>query len=259
MYLSLVGCLYYQRSLLVGKCYLFFNIFRFMFIFFLKYLLNEIFMSNYSLGGLVLDSTIGKFNGFVVFQPIINGIGGNLVSVQASKISTMLHQSSILGIVPPYTKILESPYRALVKGGEKLSFVMSMTGVQKLTLLLNLFYSSLCKNRTYSFTYDNTSSRIRFRCRCYSYKTNNDWNVLYCDLLACEPVTSKFLHLVKNRSLFSSIFNTISGLSVTLHRSRYHSLDVEAQDRSRQLSNSLFNSNWRSFWHLFPLWRILVP
>lgn len=70
------------------------------------------------LGGLVLDSTIGMFHGFVVFQPIINGIGGNLVSVQASKISTMLHQSSILGIVPPYTKILEDPFKALFKGGE---------------------------------------------------------------------------------------------------------------------------------------------
>jgi len=68
------------------------------------------------LGGLVLDSSVGMFNGFVVFQPIINGIGGNLVSVQASKISTMLHQSSILGIVPPYTKIVEEPFKALFKG-----------------------------------------------------------------------------------------------------------------------------------------------
>lgn len=76
--------------------------------------LSALFISG--LGGLVLDSTIGKFSGFVVFQPIINGIGGNLVSVQASKISTMLHQSSILGIIPPYTKIVESPFRALIKG-----------------------------------------------------------------------------------------------------------------------------------------------
>lgn len=58
------------------------------------------------------------FNGFVVFQPIINGIGGNLVSVQASKISTMLHQSSIIGIIPPHTKVVEWPWRALFKGGK---------------------------------------------------------------------------------------------------------------------------------------------
>lgn len=76
--------------------------------------LSALFISG--LGGLVLDKAVGLFNGFVVFQPIINGIGGNLVSVQASKISTMLHQSSIFGIVPPHAKIFEAPWRALFKG-----------------------------------------------------------------------------------------------------------------------------------------------
>ncbi|XP_055390205.1 solute carrier family 41 member 1 isoform X2 [Condylostylus longicornis] len=68
------------------------------------------------LGGLVLDAVVRVYKGYVVFQPIINGIGGNLVSVQASRISTMLHQSSIIGIIPPYTKIFEYPWRALFKG-----------------------------------------------------------------------------------------------------------------------------------------------
>lgn len=76
--------------------------------------LSALFISG--LGGLVLDTAVGIFNGFVVFQPIINGIGGNLVSVQASKISTMLHQSSIIGIIPPHAKIFEMPWRALFKG-----------------------------------------------------------------------------------------------------------------------------------------------
>lgn len=80
------------------------------------------------MGGLVLDAAVNVFNGFVVFQPIINGIGGNLVSVQASKISTMLHQSSIIGIVPPHASICESPWRALVKGGKpnESSYTISM-------------------------------------------------------------------------------------------------------------------------------------
>lgn len=69
------------------------------------------------MGGLVLDAVVDVFKGFVVFQPIINGIGGNLVSVQASRISTMLHQSSIKGILPPHAKICETPWRALVRGG----------------------------------------------------------------------------------------------------------------------------------------------
>lgn len=68
------------------------------------------------MGGLVLERAVGEFSGFVVFQPIINGIGGNLVSVQASKISTMLHQSSIPGILPPHGKIFEMPWRAVIYG-----------------------------------------------------------------------------------------------------------------------------------------------
>ncbi|KAL7027949.1 hypothetical protein ACKWTF_005663 [Chironomus riparius] len=76
--------------------------------------LSALFISG--MGGLVLEQAVDNFSGFVVFQPIINGIGGNLVSVQASKISTMLHQSSLLGIVPPHTKIFEMPWRALFHG-----------------------------------------------------------------------------------------------------------------------------------------------
>ncbi|GLV45034.1 uncharacterized protein CBL_14393 [Carabus blaptoides fortunei] len=68
------------------------------------------------MGGLVLDSAVDKYDGFVVFQPIINGIGGNLVSVQSSRISTMLHQSTILGILPPHTKQWVAPWTALFSG-----------------------------------------------------------------------------------------------------------------------------------------------
>jgi len=77
----------------------------------------------------VLDAAVEVFNGFVVFQPIINGIGGNLVSVQASKISTMLHQSSIIGIIPPHTQIFEWPWRALFKGGRSQSELAIGNGI----------------------------------------------------------------------------------------------------------------------------------
>lgn len=77
--------------------------------------LSALFISG--MGGLVLDAAVKVYGGFVVFQPIINGIGGNLVSVQASKISTMLHQSSLIGIIPPHAKIFELPWRALLNGG----------------------------------------------------------------------------------------------------------------------------------------------
>lgn len=53
-----------------------------------------------SVGGLILDFTVSKFTGLAVYQPVINGVGGNLVAVQASRISTYLHQKSVLGVLP---------------------------------------------------------------------------------------------------------------------------------------------------------------
>uniref|UniRef100_A0A915HRC0 SLC41A/MgtE integral membrane domain-containing protein n=1 Tax=Romanomermis culicivorax TaxID=13658 RepID=A0A915HRC0_ROMCU len=50
-----------------------------------------------SAGGFILEYTVAKFKGIAVFQPVINGIGGNLVAVQASRLSTSLHQSNKLG------------------------------------------------------------------------------------------------------------------------------------------------------------------
>ena len=46
-----------------------------------------------SLGGLILDYAVNKFHGIAVFQPVFNGVGGNLVAVQASRISTFLHST----------------------------------------------------------------------------------------------------------------------------------------------------------------------
>lgn len=52
-----------------------------------------------SIGGLILDFMVSRFEGIAVFQPVINGVGGNLVAVQASRISTALHQRAELGIL----------------------------------------------------------------------------------------------------------------------------------------------------------------
>ncbi|KAJ8400209.1 hypothetical protein AAFF_G00399030 [Aldrovandia affinis] len=50
-----------------------------------------------SVGGLILDKTVSNpnFAGMAVFTPVINGVGGNLVAVQASRISTYLHMSGL--------------------------------------------------------------------------------------------------------------------------------------------------------------------
>lgn len=50
-----------------------------------------------SVGGLILDKTVSdpNFAGMAVFTPVINGVGGNLVAVQASRISTFLHMNGM--------------------------------------------------------------------------------------------------------------------------------------------------------------------
>lgn len=45
-----------------------------------------------STGGLILDYAVAKYRGIAVFSPVMNGVGGNLVAVQASRLSTGLHQ-----------------------------------------------------------------------------------------------------------------------------------------------------------------------
>ncbi|KAJ8371345.1 hypothetical protein SKAU_G00113730 [Synaphobranchus kaupii] len=58
-----------------------------------------------SIGGLILDKTVSNpnFAGMAVFTPVINGVGGNLVAVQASRISTYLHMSNIPMMDPSIT------------------------------------------------------------------------------------------------------------------------------------------------------------
>ncbi|XP_037107534.1 solute carrier family 41 member 1-like isoform X3 [Syngnathus acus] len=59
-------------------------------------------MSLSSVGGLILDKTVSNpnYEGMAVFTPVINGVGGNLVAIQASRMSTFLHYWSVPGALP---------------------------------------------------------------------------------------------------------------------------------------------------------------
>eukprot|EP00117_Sycon_ciliatum_P032787 scpid36671/ scgid3189/ Solute carrier family 41 member 2 len=43
-------------------------------------------------GGFILDKAVTRYQGIAVFAPVICGVGGNLVAIQASRLSTGLHQ-----------------------------------------------------------------------------------------------------------------------------------------------------------------------
>ncbi|XP_003366887.1 solute carrier family 41 member 1, partial [Trichinella spiralis] len=58
----------------------------------------------FSGSGFIWGRSVTQFKGIAVFQPIINGIGGNLVAIQASRISTYLHKNEKLGKVASYLR-----------------------------------------------------------------------------------------------------------------------------------------------------------
>ncbi|KHN81495.1 Solute carrier family 41 member 1 [Toxocara canis] len=53
-----------------------------------------------STGGFILEAAIKRFPQIAVFQPVINGVGGNLAAVHASRLATFFHQNSSLGVLP---------------------------------------------------------------------------------------------------------------------------------------------------------------
>ncbi|KAM9807728.1 solute carrier family 41 member 2-like [Neosynchiropus ocellatus] len=72
-----------------------------------------------SIGGVILDKSVSNPNlaGIVIYAPVINGIGGNLVSIQASRISTNLHLNHTPGEVPEGQRLCVNPCRTFFGTG----------------------------------------------------------------------------------------------------------------------------------------------
>ncbi|XP_064489183.1 solute carrier family 41 member 1-like [Ornithodoros turicata] len=60
-------------------------------------------------GGFILEYASARFEGLAAYQPVINGVAGNLVAVQASRISTYLHLNTDKGLLPSKEKTCVSP------------------------------------------------------------------------------------------------------------------------------------------------------
>jgi len=67
-------------------------------------------------GGLILDIAVDKFKGIAVFQPVMNGVGGNLVAVQASRMSTYLHKTSDRGQYEENDRVCVTPCSIFFSG-----------------------------------------------------------------------------------------------------------------------------------------------
>ncbi|KAM4734223.1 solute carrier family 41 member 2 isoform 2-T2 [Anableps anableps] len=72
-----------------------------------------------SIGGLILDKTVSEPNliGIVVYAPVINGVGGNLVSIQSSRISTHLHLNYSPGEFPVGSRNCFNPFQTFLGSG----------------------------------------------------------------------------------------------------------------------------------------------
>ena len=53
-----------------------------------------------SIGGIILKLAVSKSDDIALFQPVICGVGGNLVAVQASRLATQLHRECQPGELP---------------------------------------------------------------------------------------------------------------------------------------------------------------
>ncbi|XP_071804398.1 solute carrier family 41 member 1-like [Asterias amurensis] len=99
-----------------------------------------------SCGGLVLDVAIRQNAGVAVFSPVINGVGGNLVAVQASRISTHLHRLGKPGTLPPGRKgLCLNPIKVFLGSDQharscRVLFLMVVPGQ-----LIFLFFISIVK------------------------------------------------------------------------------------------------------------------
>lgn len=67
-----------------------------------------------SCGGFILEYGKSRFGRLPIFQPVINGVGGNLVAVQASRLSTSLHRHGKPGELPANFKLLSGPLEVFV-------------------------------------------------------------------------------------------------------------------------------------------------
>lgn len=64
-----------------------------------------------SISGVILREAVGMSRDIALFQPVICGVGGNLVAVQASRISTHLHRTQELGQLPEGESVCMNPCR----------------------------------------------------------------------------------------------------------------------------------------------------
>lgn len=95
-----------------------------------------------SVGGYILDLAVTHFSGLAIFQPVINGVNGNLAAIHASRLSTLFAQRSELGRHPEHdSRYCVDPFTGLCRRNRQarvsqLLLVLSIPGHVLFVLLI---------------------------------------------------------------------------------------------------------------------------
>ncbi|XP_040075181.1 solute carrier family 41 member 1 [Ixodes scapularis] len=99
-----------------------------------------------SLSGNILDVAIKKFTSMAAFQPLMNGVGGNLAAVHASRMSTLLHRQKSVQVEAPSGGSSVSPAEGTGEANPRSGYVLVALVVPGHLVFMNLV--SLAKNGT---------------------------------------------------------------------------------------------------------------
>lgn len=92
-----------------------------------------------SAAGIILKSSVEIYPIVAIYQPVINGVGGNLVAIFASRLSTSIHRTSTRGEYPSWTPktLLNYPYETFF--GKNSNFLLIRQFIFSLKIIL-IFY-----------------------------------------------------------------------------------------------------------------------
>lgn len=67
-----------------------------------------------TISGMILKTAVAKSDYIALFQPVICGVGGNLVAIQASRLATLLHRYQQRGSLPDGESVCMNPFNMFV-------------------------------------------------------------------------------------------------------------------------------------------------
>lgn len=70
-------------------------------------------MISFSVAGFILGIGVKVYSVIAIYQPVVNGVGGNLVAIFASRLSTSLHRTGKIGTQASWapSNIFSYPYQ----------------------------------------------------------------------------------------------------------------------------------------------------